>query len=94
MSEIEFTTPDENTPGFLRRQLKIAEFQEMLRDGDMKSYYIELANFLLPFVTKPVDRDKAHEALLDCTQKQFRDLLNAAYGVVTNPTSAPEIETN
>ena len=95
MSELTFEIPDENTPGFLRNAIKAAKFRKQLAEKkDMIEYYEGLIEFLLPHITEPEDRDEAREALLDCSKKQYMDLLNVAYGITVNPTSATETETS
>ena len=95
MTEITFEIPDENTPGFLRNVIRAAKFRKHLTETkDMLEYYEELIEFLLPHIAEPKDRDEAKEALLDCSKKQYMDLLNVAYGITTNHTSAKETETS
>ena len=93
MPELEFTVPDENSPGYLRRMMTVSKFQQLLSDGNIMDYYDALSDFLLGFITKPKDRDEAREALLDASQKQYGELLAAAYGR-PNPTSPEASETS
>ena len=89
MSKLEFTVPDENSPGYLRRMMTISKFQQLITDGEIMEYYDALIDFLLGFITVPKDKAEAREALLDASQKQYGELLTAAYGRA-NPTP-PEV---
>ena len=94
MSQLVFEVPDENTPGFLRRQMAANRFSELLRAGEVTGECFEnLITFLLGFIVEPEDRDKAREALLDASLKQYNELLAAVTGGA-NPTSPRESETS
>ena len=93
MAELEFTVPDENSPGYLRRMMTISKFQQLLAENQITDYYDALIDFLLGFITKPEDRNEAREALLDASQKQYGELLAAAYGR-PNPTLPEASETS
>ena len=87
MTELVFEVPDEKTPGFLRRQMAASRFREMLNAGEINQEYFEnLITFLLGFITEPGNREEAREALLDATQEQYLELLQAVNGKA-NPTS-------
>jgi len=94
MTELVFELPNEKTPGYLRRVMAANRFNEMLKAGDLSSdAYEELITFLLGFISEPVDRAEAREALLDATLEQYRDLL----GLINkppNPTSPEPSETS
>ena len=94
MSELVFNLPDEKTPGYLRRVMAANRFNEMIKAGDLHSAaYEDLIVFLLGFISEPVDRSEAREALLDATLEQYRDLL----GLINqppNPTSPEPSETS
>ena len=95
MTELVFEVPDAKTPGFLRRQMAANRFSELLREGEVNQEYFEnLITFLLGFIIEPEDRDEAREALLDATQEQYMELLNAVNGKAENPTSPRESETS
>ena len=90
MTEIVFNVPDEKTPGFLRRQMAANRFSELLRAGEVNQEYFEnLITFLMGFISEPEDRDEAREALLDASQEQYMELLEAVNGR-SNPTSPRE----
>jgi hypothetical protein len=92
MSELTFEIPDEKTPGYLRRLMAANRFTEMLKDGNFNlEYYENLITFLLGFITEPEDRGEAREALLDATQEQYMELLQAVTEQA-NPTSELEQE--
>ena len=92
MSEIVFKVPDEKSPGFLRRMMAAGRFSELMRKGETGAeYYDNLITFLLCFIVEPEDRDEAREALLDATQDQYLELLDAVNNQ-GNPTSAQPSE--
>lgn len=94
MTEIEFRVPDEKSPGFLRRMMAAGRFSELMREGKTGAeYYNNLITFLMGFIVKPEDRDEAREALLDATQEQYMELLDAINSQ-GNPTSAQAQEKN
>jgi hypothetical protein len=95
MSELTFEVPDEKTPGYLRRIMAAGRFSEMMRAGDTGTeFYESLITFLLGFIVEPKDRDEAHEALLDATQEQYMELLDAINGAKRDPTPAQPKETS
>ena len=73
MDEIEFTLPDENEPGFLRRQ---RDFMA-LPFGNVDA----LVNFLMPYVKVPEDSNAAREALLDMTKSQLDEVSKVLLGM-------------
>lgn len=81
MSQIVFNLPDENTPGFLRRQRKALEFRELLGKDPTPEVIDSLADYLKAFVVKPEDDKAKIEALLDASKAQFNQLLNALAGI-------------
>ena len=89
MTDLVFTPPDENTPGFLRRQREALEFMQVLK-GDPSPEAIDgMVSFLVEFVTEPVDKKEATEALWDASEAQFNELLAAVLGKAEdaeNPT--------
>ncbi len=92
MSKIHFDLPGADEPGFLRRSRRALELQEQLSKlqvGSIPSSVIDdLIEFLADYVTEPQGRDEAKEALLDASQNQFMEMLNAITGTdnSTNPT--------
>lgn len=87
--KIVFEPLDENTPGFLRIQKKALTLAKAMRPGNIEPETIDdMVEFLLPFVTEPVDRDEAREAIWDCTRKQWEDMLNAIMGNVSGAKEA------
>jgi hypothetical protein len=73
---LEQPTPD--SPGYLRRNK-----QAMALFAGLKSApgaIDKIADFLLPYVIAPHNRDEAREALLDATERQIKELLTAVMG--------------
>jgi len=92
MTELVFKVPDEKSPGFLRRMMAAGRFSELMRNNETGGeYYDNLITFLLAFVVEPEDRTEAREALLDATQEQYLELLDAINSQ-GNPTSAQPSE--
>ncbi len=80
MSKIVFAIPDKDAPGFLRRQRQALVFAEKARRDMTPDTLDELVLFLSAFVTEPVDRGEAREALFDATETQIIGLLNSITG--------------
>jgi hypothetical protein len=80
VSNITFTPPTPQTPGFLRRAREAIRFSELLRQSPTVETIDALAAFLLQFVSEPIDRGEATEALLDASQEQFQELLTSLTG--------------
>lgn len=78
---IKFVSPTPETPGFLRRMKRAMYFSEQFSAGRVTASLIdELVEFLADFIVE-MDREEAKAALLDATQEQFTNMLNAVIGV-------------
>lgn len=89
MKTIVFEPPGADAPGYLRRAKKALEFRNAVNAKDAGPETIDaLVEFLLPYVKEPADRSEAREALLDASEAQFMELINAVSGESANPTSA------
>jgi hypothetical protein len=87
MSQLEFTPPGPETPGFLRRMREALRFQNMLSEHPTVEAMDAMVDFLLSYVTEPKDKTEARELLLDASEQQFNDLLSAITGEqAANPT--------
>ena len=83
--KLTFQKPSKTDPGFLRRQRSVLEMRSKLQ-GQLEPGSVDtLVEFLLPYITEPVDRDQAREALWDASQDQFDEMLQALTGS-GNPT--------
>jgi hypothetical protein len=80
MTDLVFTPPDENTPGFLRRQREALKFMQLLKGDPTVEAVDGMVEFLVEFVTEPKDRKKAIDALWDASEAQFNELLGAVLG--------------
>jgi len=80
VNNIIFNPPTPQTPGFLRRAREAIRFSELLKETPTVETVDALAAFLLQFVSEPVDRGEAIEALLDASQEQFQELLTSLTG--------------
>jgi hypothetical protein len=96
--QIEFTPPDKQTSGFLKRQRKAIEFQTLLKQEQSVELLDKMVDFLSEFVTVPVEKEAKIEALWEASQAQFESMLKAMTGTVdqvekevteANPTPTP-----
>jgi len=80
----ELTLPGKDTPGFLRRQHKATMFIRKLKtikeDPD-ETVVVDMIGFLLPFITKPKDREEATEIMWDMSEVQFTQLMEGVAGL-------------
>lgn len=84
--------PTKDSPGFLRRSRAAIAFQREMEGGVVTLEVIdEMIDFLLPMVKEPIDRNEAHECLLDASQTQFEEMMSALVGQAnpTKPESLP-----
>lgn len=87
MTDLVFTPPGRNAPGFLRRQRDALQFQRTIQSGDFGPELVDqMIALLLPFVEQPTDRAEAAELLLDASEEHFDVMLKAVQGVSPNPT--------
>jgi len=87
---LKFEAPTPQTPGFLRRLTRAFAFSEKVQAGRFDAELInDLTDFLADFITEPKDKKAAKEALLDATQEQFTNMLNAVMGVATEAVPLP-----
>jgi len=93
VSKLRIELPGMDEPGFLRRTKRALQLREQLvnfRSGPTPSAVIDsVVDFLVDYVTEPADKNEAKEMLLDASQNQFMEMLNAIAGTGgdTNPTS-------
>jgi len=81
MTDLVFTPPDEQAPGFLRRQKKALVFVKAFSvDNPTPEMVDEMVEFLVDYVTEPADRDEACELLWDASQAQIMELMQAVGG--------------
>ena len=75
---IEFEVPGPDAPGYLKRQRKLAAFME--GDGNSVGRWEAMVEYLLDFVTKPVDRDEARDALWEMSEADYQAMLEKIAG--------------
>lgn len=80
MSELHFTLPGRETPGYLRRMREALRFQELMTATPSIETVDAMVDFLLNFVDEPKDKNEARELLLDASEQQFMELLTAITG--------------
>lgn len=88
MPKLVFTPPDENTPGYLRRQREALKFMQLLKGDPTVETIDGMVDFLVEFVTEPKGKEEAKEALWDASEAQFNALLRSVLGQAgdENPT--------
>lgn len=79
--------PTDETPGFLKRARKSAEFGQRLQKEFSPFLIDELVEFILPFVTEPQDRKEAADIIWEMSKKQFMDVMKSIGG--GNDTTIP-----
>jgi hypothetical protein len=78
---ISFEPPSDESPGYLRLQRNVLALNERIKRGEFTPDMIDaMIEVLLPYVTAPINRDEAREALLDVSKKQYQQMLNAVVG--------------
>ena len=80
----EYKIPDEKAPGFLRRERMRRKYLELTKAGGAGQIDAML-DWLVLYVTKPADPDKAREALEDISQEVFDKLVSDISGVTGEP---------
>jgi len=83
MSQLTFTPPGRDTPGYLRRMREALRFQELIQEKPSVQTVDAMIDFILNFVTEPKDKDEARALLLDASEQQFTDMLGAITGDMT-----------
>ena len=73
MSKLKFEIPDDNTPGYLRRQKKLVEFLECPDDSSRKLEL--LVDVLLDYVISPADLAEAEELLWEMSKSDYDNIL-------------------
>ena len=81
MTELVFNLPDENTPGYLRRQKEALKLQQRIQEKLSPETVDDIVNFLAPYIAEPKDPKQAKEALWDASKAQFNQLLNSVIGL-------------
>lgn len=85
---IVFEPPGVDAPGYLRRTRKALEFRQKAVSSPTPETIDEMVEFLLPYIKEPADRNEARETLLDASEEQFQQLIDAVSGESADPTSA------
>jgi len=88
METIVFEPPGADAPGYLRRTRKALEFRQKAANDPTPETIDEMVDFLLPYIKEPADRNEARETLLDASEAQFHQLIDAVSGDSADPTSA------
>lgn len=81
--QLVFEAPSKDSPGFLKRLKRAMRFQDEIKSGKFNERTIDdMIDFLVEYI-KEVPPDKAKEYLLDASEAQFMDMLDA---ITTNNT--------
>jgi len=83
--ELTFSLPDENTPGFLKRQRQLMDVQANITANPGPDAIDGLVDFILPFVVTPSDLEDARDLLLDLSQAALTDILEKITSSQTSP---------
>ena len=70
MAQIEFSLPDDDTPGYLENAIQALEFVEQLDATPTAESLRNMARFLAQFVSQPEDPDEKYRALLKASKRQ------------------------
>ena len=85
MTEIVFSFPTKDTPGFLRRQREALKLRADLAGDESDGALTKLVEFLVRYVTEPADPAAAIEAVWNMSEDQF----NAALTHLTAGSQTP-----
>ena len=91
VSKLVFESPTSKTPGYLRRAKAGLEFKMKLAQGISPAVIDEIVNFLLDYITEPVNREEAKEMLYDVSEEKYNEMIDALTGdnnKEENPTAA------
>lgn len=81
-----FEVPDENAPGYLKRQRRALDFAKRASADDVGPEMMdEMVEFLADFVTEPSDRKTAIDYLWDASKVKIDELLDAIVGKGDEP---------
>ena len=83
--ELTFNLPDENTPGFLKRQRALMYIQANLTANPGPDAIDQLVDFILPFVVTPPDLEDARDLLLGLSQVALVGVLEKLTSSQTSP---------
>ena len=76
--ELVFEVPGPDAAGYLRRQRRVLEFRRAEKDAPES--IDALVEFLADYVSVPEDREEAKEALMEASENQIDELLEAISG--------------
>ena len=83
-----FDIPGPRDPGYLKRTMRMAEFNESL-DGKGQVEQLNLTiDLLAEFVSEPKGKAKAREAVMDISQEEFESVMKRIQGGQADPNSS------
>lgn len=90
--EIVFKAPGKDEPGFLRRSRLAVSFSEVLQsDNPTVQALDDMVEFIAGYVIKPKEHDEIVDMLLDASETQFHEMLDALKGETSeDPTEETE----
>jgi hypothetical protein len=82
ITKVVLTIPRKDEPGYLRRTRRMYEISEAMENesATMKDLD-EFIQIILKYVSVPVDRKEAEDALLDASEEQILELFDAIKGL-------------
>lgn len=75
MTEIVFSFPTKDTPGFLKRQRDALRLRADLAGDESEGSLAKVVTFLAQYVTEPADTQAAVDAIWDMSEDQFNEAL-------------------
>lgn len=75
--KIKIELPTRETPGYWKRVKRGAALRDEITKGMTLALCEKITEYALPYITEPVNRDEAREALEDASQDDFEKILKA-----------------
>lgn len=93
MTTLKIELPTRETKGYWRRVKRASALRVAMLNGMTPELCDEVVEFLLPFITIPINRDEAREVLLDASQNDFEKMMQAFHGGGNETTIPPQKQT-
>lgn len=89
MTVIKIEAPSRQSPGYFRRMREGLKLRNMSVTADPDAAIAGMIEFILPYVTEPVDREQAREALWDASEEQIEQIMDAVVPKKNKDTKIP-----
>ena len=80
MPIVEISPPQKTDKGYLRRTRTFLELQVAFSQDPSPELIDKMVENILPFVSVPVDRGEAFDVLLDASEGEFNEIMEAING--------------